>query len=542
MDTKPIIGLTRHTITEPPGSSLRVVFSEIEKILSKHYTVRRLPVYYPFLDVKQREEIGKAFLQECDLIVNRDLPELFVYREELALDQPVVYLPLGEFPRGAYNFRRTFFNFQPGDAIAFSSLADQEIYHLMSDQCAATETMLPFFADEDVLIPFSIEERQKYRTQFGFNPDDVVFLYVGRITSEKNVHSILSIFQKLVKLYTNVRLLIAGPIDDVKFEEFESGPNKLDVLFSKLLDEDADLKERVKMLPYIDQEALPILYNIADVFMNLTIHHDENFGLTQVEAMSCGTPVIGTNWGGLKDTIQHGKTGFHVDTFVTNWGIRVDLHSAFHYCARLIASREAREEMGNASRQTVLSKFSRSRFEQKLCSIVDECLKTPKNPTDGNQMSRFGLKYALMNAQYDRESEGVITSLITRRPRYTKKNYEFYSKIIHPYSSGYITDEPCAENILSLGTLFYDVKGHAIEMKDPVWARTYEIDSTEKAIIQHLDVCGATKTETLISELGDVRSEAQIKASLRKLLQEGIVVQSSTQLTQPTPNNIEVPQ
>ncbi len=540
MDTKPIIGLTRHTITESPGSSLRVVFSEIEKILSKHYTVRRLPVYYPFLDVKQREEIGKAFLKECDLIVNRDLPEFFVFREELALDQPVVYLPLGEFPRGAYNFRRTFFHFQPGDAIAFSCAADREIYHLMSDQCAATETMLPFFADEQMLSPLSTEQQEEYRKHFGFDPDDVVFLYVGRITSEKNVHSILSVFKKLVKLYPNVRLLIVGPIDDVKFEEFESGPNALDVLFSKLLDENRDVKERVRMLPYIDQEALPILYNIADVFMNLTIHHDENFGLTQVEAMSCGTPVIGTSWGGLKDTIEHGKTGFQVDTFVTDWGIRVDLHSVLHYSARLIASREEREEIGDAARRTVLSKFSRRRFEQKLCAIVDGCLKTSKHSTDGNQMSRFGLKYALMNAQYDRENEGAITSLITRRPRYTKQNYEFYSKIILPYSSGYVTEELCAENILSLGTLFYHVKAHAIEMQDPVWARTYEIDDAEKAIIQYLDASDAIKTQTLISALADVGSEAEIKASLRNLLREGIVVQSSSRLTKPIPNNIEV--
>ena len=48
-------------------------------------------------------------------------------------------------------------------------------------------------------------------------------------------------------------------------------------------------------------------YNIADVAINLTLHHDENFGLAQVEAMACGLPVVGSLWGGLKDTIRDGR-------------------------------------------------------------------------------------------------------------------------------------------------------------------------------------------------------------------------------------------
>ncbi|MCB9806641.1 glycosyltransferase [Candidatus Peribacteria bacterium] len=40
---------------------------------------------------------------------------------------------------------------------------------------------------------------------------------------------------------------------------------------------------------------------------------DEDFGMSPVESMSCGTPVIGVNDGGLKETIIDGETGFLIN-------------------------------------------------------------------------------------------------------------------------------------------------------------------------------------------------------------------------------------
>lgn len=40
---------------------------------------------------------------------------------------------------------------------------------------------------------------------------------------------------------------------------------------------------------------------------------DEDFGMSPVESMSCGTPVIGVNDGGLKESIIDGKTGILID-------------------------------------------------------------------------------------------------------------------------------------------------------------------------------------------------------------------------------------
>ena len=45
------------------------------------------------------------------------------------------------------------------------------------------------------------------------------------------------------------------------------------------------------------------------------INFDEPFGLSVIEAMACGTPVIACNRGSMPELIDHGVTGFLVDSF-----------------------------------------------------------------------------------------------------------------------------------------------------------------------------------------------------------------------------------
>jgi glycosyltransferase involved in cell wall biosynthesis len=46
--------------------------------------------------------------------------------------------------------------------------------------------------------------------------------------------------------------------------------------------------------------------------------------LAQAEAQACGVPVVCTAWGGLKDVICEGETGYLMDAVMTKHGIRVD--------------------------------------------------------------------------------------------------------------------------------------------------------------------------------------------------------------------------
>ncbi|HSX18889.1 MAG TPA: glycosyltransferase, partial [Candidatus Saccharimonadales bacterium] len=70
--------------------------------------------------------------------------------------------------------------------------------------------------------------------------------------------------------------------------------------------------DNVEFLGYVEDSELVELYAGAKAFLALAT--DEDFGITPVEAMLCGTPVIAYNGGGYKETVVDGKTGLFFDS------------------------------------------------------------------------------------------------------------------------------------------------------------------------------------------------------------------------------------
>lgn len=68
--------------------------------------------------------------------------------------------------------------------------------------------------------------------------------------------------------------------------------------------------ERVTFVGRKRRELLKYYYSAADIFLTIPLY--EPFGITPLEAMACGTPVIGSNVGGVKFTVKDGETGYLV--------------------------------------------------------------------------------------------------------------------------------------------------------------------------------------------------------------------------------------
>src|SRR5690606_16909161 len=74
---------------------------------------------------------------------------------------------------------------------------------------------------------------------------------------------------------------------------------------------DLKVDHLVKFVGRKERKQLKYFYSAADVF--ITTPWYEPFGITPLEAMACGTPVIGSNVGGIKYSVADGKTGFLVE-------------------------------------------------------------------------------------------------------------------------------------------------------------------------------------------------------------------------------------
>lgn len=108
------------------------------------------------------------------------------------------------------------------------------------------------------------------------------------------------------------------------------------------------LAERVRFLG--ERDALPELLAPADVFVLSS--SEESFGLSALEAMSCGTPVVATHVGGVGEVVEDGVSGLLS-------GLD-DLEGFASNLARLLSEPELAERMGRAARQTAEQRFSRN--------------------------------------------------------------------------------------------------------------------------------------------------------------------------------------
>ena len=109
------------------------------------------------------------------------------------------------------------------------------------------------------------------------------------------------------------------------------------------------IAERVLFLG--ERDALPELLAPADVFVLAS--RDESFGLSALEAMSCGTPVVATRVGGVPEVVTDEVTGLLAEVD--------DLEGFADRLGRLLFDRDRAAAMGRAARGDALERFARER-------------------------------------------------------------------------------------------------------------------------------------------------------------------------------------
>ena len=349
--------LTRHAATEVPNSSLYTVFSQIEQILEKDYHL--LKAENEPLSTRDLESWTIKNALDVDLVITSYGAHIIEILRKNGWKGKIIFQALGGFPRGARQFREVMPALYQSDTIWFTSTADRGIYHVFIDQDKPhpEAIYLPFGVNIEAYYPLkSREKREKLRKTWGVKPDDFVLVYTGRVTSEKNLHTTLRAIAELKRLGYPVKLVIVGRFEDIPFSEFRMYSTHLENKIHTLI-ESLQISNEVLILEWQTPEELNEVFNASDVFINLTLHHDENFGLSQIEAMSAGVPVIGTAWGGLKDTIENFDGGFSINTWGTENGIRIDTVAVIDAVKCLIENKHLREEQGRRGRERVETQF-----------------------------------------------------------------------------------------------------------------------------------------------------------------------------------------
>jgi glycosyltransferase involved in cell wall biosynthesis len=166
------------------------------------------------------------------------------------------------------------------------------------------------------------DARDRLRQQFNIPPEDIVVLYMGRLIFYAKAHPVpmyLALEQAAQATQTKIHLIQAGWFEDQREENGfkESAQTFCPSVNALFLDgRQPDIRTHI--------------WAASDIFISLADNIQETFGLTPIEAMASGLPVVVSDWNGYQDTIRHEVDGFRIPTLTPSPGMGMDLAARYY--------------------------------------------------------------------------------------------------------------------------------------------------------------------------------------------------------------------
>ncbi|HEY9872113.1 MAG TPA: glycosyltransferase family 1 protein [Candidatus Obscuribacterales bacterium] len=208
---------------------------------------------------------------------------------------------------------------------------------------------------------FGCLSKQEARAKLGIAPESKVVLYVGRFDPRKGIETLVrAIGCSQIRENPDLKLIIGGG----------SRPGQSDGMERDRIEgivEELGLSELTTFPGRLDNVNLPLYYAAADVCV--VPSHYEPFGLVTIEAMASGTPVVGSDVGGLQFTVAPEKTGLLCPP--------KDEVAFAEAIDRILSNPEWRNQLGKNARSRVEDKFSWDGVASQLSELYTQLLNEP---------------------------------------------------------------------------------------------------------------------------------------------------------------------
>lgn len=160
------------------------------------------------------------------------------------------------------------------------------------------------FPVADAEFYYAEENVDSIRKKYNISENDTIFLYVGRLSTQKRNLETIETFLKLRHegvLDKGHKFLIAGGYDLLGQHYLREGL-LLGEYFRRIMQVmekyPQDVRDSVQLLGSIKNTELIPFYNTADYFLSMSTYHDEDYGMAVAESLCCGLPCIITDWAG----------------------------------------------------------------------------------------------------------------------------------------------------------------------------------------------------------------------------------------------------
>ena len=260
------------------------------------------------------------------------IPSLYFIQEPLRYihEHPLIEEPCDlTFKKTYFSNVRKFYSYT-----LFKSIDESNITH-------ATRLLVnSYYSHESVMRAYGLNSFVSYLgvDRDIFKPDkeiekEYVIVSVGRLLPQKGFRFIIKALGQLRNI-KKPKLIIIGDTDN---------SNEKHILTTLAKENGVDLEIKID----ISDRELTKYYTMAALVVYAP--YIEPFGLVPLEAMACGTPVIGVHEGGVRETIIHGVTGFLVERDVNKFADAI---------GSLLKDQEKRAFMGRNAIEYIKEKWT----------------------------------------------------------------------------------------------------------------------------------------------------------------------------------------
>jgi phosphoheptose isomerase len=233
-------------------------------------------------------------------------------------------------------------------------------------------TVIPCGVDLDEFGPLP---RATARAALGLDQGERIVLQLGRLVRRKGIDTAIEALGRLTRDHdVPARLLVVGGSS--------REPDPADPEMARLMSiaRAEGVADNVTFVGRRDRAELRDYFAAADIFVTTPWY--EPFGITPLEAMACGTPVVGSNVGGIKFTVRDAETGYLVPPR--------DPDAVAERIAHLYRHPKLMATLGGHGIRRVADLFTWGRVAGATLALYDEVL-AARRPTGGRDASRRAL-------------------------------------------------------------------------------------------------------------------------------------------------------
>lgn len=305
---------------------------------------------------------------------------------------------------------------QKYDAIVCTSMAGQQVLEKNFERMHQLDDA-PKFIGEYLQIPLAFEDgltnipsKEESRKKLNIDLSTTVLLYLGRLspTTKGDLYPLLLALKRVISSTTKpIQLILAGGVD----------PNELRL--HKEMIAELKLDKIVRLMINFEEKDKNAIYSSADICVAPSDNIQETFGISIIEAMAAGVPVVAADINGYKELVTEGETGFKITTtwidqfplsklddimdfstmqLLLAQAMVIDVPQMSDRILELINNKNLREEMGAKAKEiayenygwkTVIEKYEKDWSRLKEIAIKTGVESKGENLFSNNYLSSF---------------------------------------------------------------------------------------------------------------------------------------------------------